>query len=372
MATLLARPKQASPGVLVLTHKEIDFLRNGRRSPIGRYRFLYPIEILFARNVLRVLRRRYLIGAHIGFKLPASHDVFSGKYNDFLMSTPTLLNVIDGLKLPVFPKTSAFFIPEHFREYMSEQRSWDLIHISTNARYKNWDRFGRVAADLISKYPKIKILAISTHSSETSRKHLDDMLEKTMGKSYKSITYLSHISQVGGKGFPPNFIATLLGDSKVLALFSENEGSAKVVAEALAAGCLPTIYETLADSSAFYPERDLFEMTMVPGSESDAILNLMKIDSRTREKISRVSLDLRGLRVSEVELRDFLSELNAAKIDSTLEDDFRLTLPSQDMSGSPWLTGIRRSQKTADLSSIRDWHKFQKHCISLYLSALGE
>ena len=371
MAVLLSKPNKSLPGVLVLSHNEIGFLRNGRRSPIGRYRFLYPIEIFFARKIVSLLKRRYVVGAHIGFRLPQSHDVFSGKYNDFLMATPSLMNGVDPGNMPVFPKTSASFIPNYFGKYKRVGRSWDLIHIATNARYKNWERFGRVAKELLSMDENFQILTLSVHSNEKSRRSLEQLLERTMGNEYQAITHLSHIIQASSKGFSPKFIARLLGDSKVLALFSDNEGTPKVVSEAMAAGCLPAIYSTLANGSAYFPERKLYDMTMDLGTEHNTVFTLARLGEETRDRVALESSKLRGLRASEEELKTFLSELKTAGIDEALKDDFRLTLPSQDMSGSPWLKGRRRLRGTAVLSSIRDWLAFYRYCNSLSKSDIG-
>ena len=357
MATVLEHARGGQRGLIVLTHKEVFLLEHGRLTKGSRRSIASPNLARVARKVLSRIRDDYVVGAHIGGKISSDHPVFSGSFQDFTMATPLQWRASDAH--PVVPLVSAFFIPKTFSEYNRRRRSWDLLHVATDGAGKNWDRFISVTADLLSKQPGLRVLAVSTHGCEKSEWLLRSRLREIKSGISHGLHHISLVPKNGEKGLPAAVMANLLGDSKVICLFSQSEGTPKIITEAMMAGCFPIVYEDLLRTCSFLPDLDNDKNTMKETNE------LERITSAITEFSEEISNAVREVAQSKFELtknvqslETFLRDLTGQDWDLPRHEDLRLRLPAHTKNGAYWFRG-KLNSSTADLATPRNWIGFE-------------
>lgn len=361
VATVLDWPREGRRGLVCLTHKEASFLFSGslQWGPLSRYRRFHPRGAV-ARYVWRTLKAQYDFGVHFGSRVRANHPANSSQWA-FRMATPLLSDEPERRVV----LTSAYFIPDDFMpspgsEFVA-QRRWDLVHIATASGYKNWDRALSSVASLAQSRPKFKALLVSTHGTEKQLRTFTRWLDQLLPNSVKDrVQHAAILTASGEKGLPEEVVKALLQSSKTLVLFSESEGTSKIVSEALMSGCRVVVYNTLLLNSAHHPSLpgSLFQMRI--GSEEETIERCLDLapESET-DQANRLSA-VRSAYSEErniVRLGEELSSILGRPISLVGNGFFRLQLPAHTARGMPWIKDST-FRTSSDLSSTSDWFRF--------------
>lgn len=358
MATVLDWPSAGRKGLVCLTHKEASFLFSGslQWGPLSRYRRFHP-KAAVARYVWRALKAQYDFGVHFGSRVQANHPANSSQWA-FRLATPLLSDEPEGR----VALTSAYFIPEDFAPaQFVAQRRWDVVHIATGSGYKNWDRALSSVTSLAQSRPNFKALLVSTHGTEKQLRTFTRWLEQLLPNSVKDrIQHAAILTASGEKGLPEEVVKTLLQSSKTLVLFSESEGTPKIVSEGLMSGCRVVVYNILLLNSAQFPSLPGSLFQMKSGSEKETIERCLdlapesKTDQATRLSAVRATF---SEEINIVRLAEELSTILARPICLVANGFFRLQLPAHTARGMPWIKDST-FRTTSDLSSTSDWFRF--------------
>ena len=358
--------------MISLTHKEAAFLVRGTlgwASPLGlvqrlRFRHLRGLALAsFARRVLSKLQEKYRVGVHVGSSLPADHPAFDSDRWDFILCTEKLWRGPPSLKM--IPLSSAHFIPERFSSKVPQKKEWDLTYIATDSWYKNWPIFAKVSRELVEQDSKFKILAVSTHTNEPGRKNFVKWLKRKLGDTYgKNVTHFTAVTNGADKGFDQEKISSILRSTKFFVLFSQSEGSSKVVGEALMSGCSVFIYKAFREECADWP--------MIPedhllqeGSEASQIRKRLVFENETGASLAPPAneiINYCGLEHNVRRLSSELSRILGFSVNISPDDHLRFRLPAHTALDMPWFSASK-GRATSDLSKIREWAQFKRHLI---------
>lgn len=231
--------------LVIFSHKEfLQFL------PLPKWSRLHilarPHQVLYhffrsiwLRKMLRRMRSKIpnlRIGVHWGFLITKPID---GSYADFHLADKVQSEFIDGCCHSGFQ--SRDFIGVDQRLY---HKQWDMITVSHNSRRKKLDDLLWEMIE-IAEFDKFftALLIVNTPNKsfyKNSRTHSIEFMKiyKKLPIDIKNrivICRLSH--ELQAFGVSQLFIRKALRDSVFFVLASENEGNAKVVAEAVLEGC---------------------------------------------------------------------------------------------------------------------------------------
>lgn len=358
VATVLDWPREGRRGLVCLTHKEASFLFSGKLQwgPLSRFRHFLP-QAAIARYFLRELEAFCDFGIHFGSRVPENHPAHSSRWA-FRMATP-LLSKEPERRVAL---TSAYFIPDDFMpsEFVA-QRRWDLVHIATASGYKNWDRALDAIVPLAQSRDNFQALLVSTHETEKELRRFTRWLDQILLKSGQGrIQHAAILTAGGEKGLPQDVIKVLLQSSKALVLFSESEGTPKIVSEGLMAGCRVVLYNALLLNSAHFPSLPGSIFPMKSGAEQQTIERCLDLPAESEaDQASRLSAVRSAFseEVNIVRLSAELSTLLARPISFVGNGFFRLQLPGHTPRGMPWIKNPTY-RTTSDLSTTLDWLNF--------------
>lgn len=220
--------KQSSPearGILVLTHKEIGFVRTD----------LPPF-----RRCLELLRRRYVIGIHYGH---FRDNVRPGSWVDFHFAPSDTVRFAHPEAVRAFPFSSSHFIPSFFRDQQLP-KPWDIISVTRPIPLKGNESLLRSLALTKRRRPQTRALIVST-GTKGGRNENGDQLWATYQRdlSYEERQDIVLLPfELTGRpfAFPRKDLAWLYNSSRVFTLFSDKEGGSKAIKEALLCG-LPVV-----------------------------------------------------------------------------------------------------------------------------------
>jgi|GEM_PF-1991923 len=349
MAVLLARPRSGRRGVVVLTHKEVKWLYGGA-SPRLRRRHRSHLQQRVDR-----LRDRYAFGVHAGWRLSPSSAALDERW-EFVLATERLAPTLPGARR--IARSSAHFIPDGYGLPAAERRTWDLVHVATQSAGKHWSRFLAASAALLAGDPSLRILGIATRvpGGPSLRDQASEVLGDNLGRSF----ILEEPDSLGFlKGWHPRIIERILAETKVLCLFSEIEGSSKVVSEASMAGCLVVLYEQLIDCCIEVPDDATHIRRMRRGAEAETLAAAIR--SADGHRPDRASLAaFYGETASIAHLRTRLNEILGHPVDLEDTEGLRFRLPAHSDVGMPW---VRRGPRTttADAIDFDTMHRLLDH-----------
>jgi glycosyltransferase involved in cell wall biosynthesis len=224
MAFILKRPVGQSKGVALFTHKERALLDLG--SPlIG--------------EALRRLRDSYVVGMHWGFY---AEDVPVLPAVDFHLAKASTVSFREPGRIRALPFNSSMFTPEFFRQE-PRPKHWDIISVTRDARFKNTDQLLRALRIVYDRRPETHTLVICTASAVPDPRREDLGIWKQYESSFSELERERFkLVMTRGHMFPfsRRDVAFFYQSSRVFTLFTEKEGVAKVVNEALLCG-LPVV-----------------------------------------------------------------------------------------------------------------------------------
>jgi glycosyltransferase involved in cell wall biosynthesis len=220
--------KQPSPkarGILVLTHKEVGFVRAD----------LPPFQ-----RGLELLRQRFVIGVHYGHP---RENVTPGSWVDFHFAPQRTVRFAHPEAVRAFPLTSNFFIPSFFRD-QHLPKQWDIICVTRPIPLKGNDSLLRSLAITKRRRPETRALIVCTGTKGGHNQNTDELwaaYQRNLSVEEREDIVLLPFELSGRPfPFPRRDLAWLYNSSRVFTLFSVKEGGSKAVNEALLCG-LPVV-----------------------------------------------------------------------------------------------------------------------------------
>lgn len=227
MPFILKEPYDNSKGVIVFTHKERKYLET-------------TIPVL--NKVMSRVQEKYVIGMHWGHYHPEIGEI---AYVDFHLAGEGTISFKQGVKARRIPLCSRNFTPSCFRE-MGIAKYWDILNISRPIKQKNLAEFLSVIRKIYDRHYRLKVLLICPCPEKMDERDgwyvgiYDDYRRMFSADERQTFTLM----MLKGSGYPfplsQQTVAYCYNASKILALFSDQEGESRVIAEALVCG-LPVV-----------------------------------------------------------------------------------------------------------------------------------
>jgi glycosyltransferase involved in cell wall biosynthesis len=260
MAFILKRPVGQSKGVAMFTHKE---------------RALLHLSAPLIGPALRRLRERYVVGMHWGFY---AVDVPVMSAVDFHLAKPSTVQFRSPSEVRALPFNSSMFTPEYFRQE-PRAKHWDILSVTRSAKFKNTDQLLDALRIVYDERPETHTLVICTASP------VPDPVREDLGIWQKYEASFDELERerfklvmTSGALFPfsRRDVAFFYQSSRVFTLFTETEGVAKVVNEALLCGLPVVIQSAFKGGGADYltPQNSRRFSSVAEGA--DALLQLLQ------------------------------------------------------------------------------------------------
>ncbi|NJC26159.1 glycosyltransferase [Neolewinella antarctica] len=249
MAHLLKLPKKDQKGILLITHKEalvfnkaVKQIRFEKVNELTRK--LFPLTELkpFYQTRFDELKKHYYVGQHFGWY----HQNYAPLPEiDFFLCTKSTVSFQDESKVFRIPLSSSSFIHKTFRPMDLGLKLWDILSVSNNGATKRLREFVLAIRRLYDRGHRMKVLVVNKMSVNEPGKRFDNELmdlyyELFSDEERNDFVMMRLASDMSFIGMPSETIAQFMNLSKVFALFSEQEGEPRVVAEALICG-LPVV-----------------------------------------------------------------------------------------------------------------------------------
>ena len=361
----------SNTGVLILTHKEAQLIyASNWTSPLRAFGFRALTALHPAKKTRKLIDEKrkegLIVGVHVGFAF--SNPVSELAAFDFAMTREGALPPEQNYgNCRVLPLASRDFVPE-MRDDLP--REIDHLCVAHNHRRKRIALFLQMVRERYdhaqangTRLPRVVLICPKT-PWEAVRKNYWGGLERQYRRRFsadehESFTLLRPKRLDGRLGLPHWFVQLVFERAKISWLMSSAEGSAKVVAEADAGGCLLALPSDLTgptlDHLTSFNGR-LFDPSHL-GVTALELEQLVKRDGSSRSE--RSSTERKGQSARD-ELSKFLS--TTFSIHLNVEDlyELNLRLPAHSWTGMPWLSGIRR-RGTSDViytTRLKAFNKF--------------
>jgi hypothetical protein len=273
---------------------------------------------------------------------------------DFHLAGPGTLQFRPSVQAKRIPLCSRNFTRECFRD-LGLPKYWDIINVSRPIRLKNLDQFLLVVRKICDKGYSPKVLLICPHPSAmderdgwyTQLQHDYERLFSVQEREHVTLLMLN--TDDNPFPLPSDVLSHVFNSSRILALFSDQEGESRVIAEALLCGLSVVVKRGLRGGGLDYLDDVNSRQFETLDEASEMFIELMRdgraprFDPREAEELSE--------RHSVPKLVDALRQLFAdARLD--FEGDLDLVdlgrkLPGHHLSLPPSL----RKDLTNDLRS---------------------
>lgn len=245
MAHLLKLPQKNQKGIVLLTHKEARVFNNG----VKQIRFdsvnkisnkIFPPDRLapFYQKKFTELKKHYYVGQHFGWY---HRDYVGVPEVDFYLATESTVTFRDGSAVFRVPLSSSSFINEAFGPKNYGHKLWDIITVTHNGKHKRMRDFILSIRKLYDEGKRYRVLLLNKKSIFEPGKIFDNeavdlYYELFNDEERQSFVMMRLSNDMSFLGMPSETIAQFMNLSKVFALFSEQEGEPRAVAEALICG----------------------------------------------------------------------------------------------------------------------------------------
>lgn len=251
MATILKKPSKDSKGIVVFTHKELNYFRGRPSKPKGlnwfspKFYFDQGLKVLlspFYQSKLEKLQKNYVVGIHWGW---FARDVKTPSWVNFHLAGKETATFVDNPF--IIPLGSSSFTPVCMQPNGAD-KYWDIICVAKSTKVKMYDELLksiRRVYDQGHNYKVLFVVASNMHEpkSDYYSDLLDDYNQMFSAKERENFTIIKTDPQTGFQGFSYTFISHLYNQSKVFTLFTQREGVAKVIKEAQLCG-LPVVVKS--------------------------------------------------------------------------------------------------------------------------------
>lgn len=335
MATILKKPTESAKGVICFTHKEVSSIKPS------------------------CLQGKYFLGVHYGgFSIGATVPNWASFY---FGRNSVVGNANHAIRIPL---ASANFTPECFKQIPCD-KMWDIINVSRNARLKNLNLFFDAVKRLYSRKKMYRVLLVCpTRREENDWDHYTNITEVYYGrfseKEREYFTLLRLSPELHYLGLSQSQLAMFYQHSKVCTLFSETEGSPKVITEALLCGCPIVVYNKQLGSGRDFLDKN---NSVQFGNFAEADVALEEaVENYTSLIPSTALYDEMSITYTLPLLKQYLAGLyqsHGQVFDGELinTDNLNLRLPAHYVY-NPWATS---PYYTSDIKNAAQWEEFLRH-----------
>ena len=376
LAHIFKHPDRTAKGIVVFTHKELEFLRNrlvfSRRDWINPFTILKKaVKTLFNRkknrDALSLISDNYFIGIHWGF---FSQNIETPEWVDFHMAAEGTCS-FNGSPY-VIPLSSANFTPKIMKPIDAE-KYWDVLCVAKNDKKKNYDLLINQVRKIYDCGYKYRILfVIASNRSEPEdgfyTSIFSDYFEKFSATERERFTIIKTHPETGFQGFSYSFLSHIYSQSKIFTIFSQREGECRAIKEAQLCGLPVVVKDDMEGGGRDYLNE---ENSSYFSNYDNAFKALIEaVENFEDFKVDYVGLEKHiGEESSLRKLKTFLEELyenNGQVFDGELlnTDNLNRRLPSHFFDADiRWANAPEYRFKTTD---IVDQKMLSEFCDSLY------
>ena len=380
MAHIFKYPKNGKKGLIVLTHKEMieyeyiwfitsrrDYIFNLFKSYKLPFKLYKQIRI---KQMIKKLKKYYFIGIHYGWimknpKIP--------EWIDFHLAKRSTLVLDDYSEHFLVPLASRNFTPIVMKN-KNVPKYWDIVIVAKNIKHKKLDTFLQEIRKIYNLGYKYKVLIISSSNKgeENSKAYANNLFDIYFNDfSYEereNITLLKLDWRLGFQGLHYSTISHLLNQSKVFAFFTEVEGVAKALQEALLCGLPVVAYSKLAGGGADYLNEknsvffDNFNKAHL--SLIEAVENYEKFEVNT-EELAKELYDIYSIEKFKEYMNMLYKKYNQT-FDGELvnTDNLNRRLPAHFYDKNlGWCDDGKYRYTTTDIVSLYEFKRFYQKCM---------
>lgn len=262
MSLILLKKTDKKKGIIVFTHKELDFFKGNynlnffpiKISKILTF-FFKPIFKLYCSYIISKIKKDYIIGIHYGWYFK---NIQVPEWVDFIMALDQTFKTTNS-KI-IIPFASTNFLPSHFIK-KREITSFDIIMVSRDVNFKGVMKFLKVIKMYFNKYGNCKVLIICPEATnQYGKKKSFNLIQKIYSEfsdnERSHIFYIRLSAATGYLGTNREFVSMMMRKSHTLCLFSELEGVAKVINEGQLSGCNIVSYNKLEGGGRKFIDRN--------------------------------------------------------------------------------------------------------------------
>ena len=375
MAHIFKYPSKSSKGIIIFTHKELNLFkvkfkldRNILYNPI--YFIKKNISDLILKNKFKQLivkiKENYFIGVHWGWH---SQNIETPWWVDFHMTSPNTVT-FKGNPFQI-PLSSAHFTPSVMKKRADINKYWDIICVAKSHKNKNYSKLLQSIRKIYDFKKNYKILFVIASNKDEEKNYFYENIFDYYYNNFSSrerelFTVIKTHPDTGFQGFSYTFLSYLYNSSKVFTLFSEIEGSSKVIKEALLCGLLIVVKKNLKGGGTDYLSK---KNTFFFDKYENAHLSL--VDAVSHYDDYKFEDDMLKKNICEknsiAELKKYFKKIYQNKkmnFDGNLinVDNLNRRLPAHyyDVSTVPWASETKFRYQTTDISNKKMFLKFYR------------
>lgn len=250
MAHIFKNPTSKAKGIVVFTHKEMDwfFPQNNKRlvkifAKPGGFKRVEIIKNFLQRpysKAFQKMQEQYFIGVHYGW-VPERARLYENC--DFIMSGHQIYKEKEKNIFRI-PLVSRNFTPQCFN-HQHQKKYWDILCVSRLAKFKNLDLLLKNVRKIYDLGYNYKVLLIVPENKSMDKNKfytslMDDYYKLFSYEDQQNFTILLLSPQIGFPGLSQETMAMFYNASRIFTLFSQAEGGPKVISEAFLCG-LPVV-----------------------------------------------------------------------------------------------------------------------------------
>jgi len=299
MAHIFKHPSEKTKGIIVFSHKEMRLFfpfvkpKNYPNSSIPYHiktSYILGKELINFRRFQKIYKKiqnQYFIGVHIGYSL---NKIPIYDRSDFYLTSNDSIENIHS-KILAIPLNSRNFTPSCFKN-QNKEKYWDIICVSRNLKLKNLNLFLKSIKKIFELGYKYKILLICPKTKTENNLNsytslMDDYYKMFTSDELNLFSIIRLSSETSFPGLSNEILSHFYNSTKIFTLFSQEEGSSKVIHEALCCG-LPVVvkYDLIgggrdylnSSNSIFFKEFEHAHETLIHAVENLEQFIISEID----------------------------------------------------------------------------------------------
>jgi len=263
---IFKNPTSDAKGIIVFTHKEMDwfFPVNNKRlvksfAKPGGFKRVEIIKNFLLRpysKAFQKIHEKYFIGVHYGW-VPERSRLYENC--DFIMSSHPI-NEKKEKNIFRIPLVSRNFTPQCFNN-QHQKKHWDILCVSRMIKFKNLDYLLKSIRKIFDQGYNYKVLMIVLENKKMDKKRfytnlMDDYYSLFSYNERQNFSIMLLSSNIGITGLPFEVMSYFYNSSKIFTLFSNAEGSSKVISEALLCSLPVVVKENLEGGGRDFLSKD--------------------------------------------------------------------------------------------------------------------
>jgi len=317
------------------------------KSLVRNFSFIKGLELLInlvipnrIRKAFRKTQRHYFVGVHYGW---TASSIPLYENCDFLM-TPQQIDTNRNNQIIHIPLASRNFTPQCFQN-KNQIKYWDILCVSRMAKFKNLDYLLKSIRKIFDKGYNYKVLMIVSENKKIYAKKfytnlMDDYYSLFSYNERQNFSIMLLSSNIGFAGLPFEVMSHFYNSSKIFTLFSNAEGSSKVISEALLCGLPVVVKDNLEGGGRDFLRKNnsilfsSFENAHESLIQAVEHYNLFKVENETLRQNLSEEFSLEKLK----EYFKRLFEENGQTFDGKLinTDHLNIRIPAHLNENIPW------------------------------------